>query len=75
MLEAAMLAAGGGLAGMIVGLTVAGGAAMLGPWDLVVSWRAALLGLACSTMLGLVVGVVPAARAARLEPITALQAE
>jgi putative ABC transport system permease protein len=75
MLEATMLAAGGGFAGMIAGLTVAAGAAVLGPWDLVVSWRAALLGLACSTMLGLVVGVVPAARAARLEPIAALQAE
>ena len=75
MLESAMLAAGGGLAGMIVGLTVAAGAAMLGPWELVVSWRAAGLGLVSSTILGLGVGIVPATRAARLEPIAALQAE
>lgn len=75
MLESTMLAAGGGLAGVAVGLAAATGAAMLGPWDLVVSWRAAGLGVACSTILGLVVGVVPAARAARLEPIAALQAE
>jgi putative ABC transport system permease protein len=75
VLESAMLAAGGGLAGVVVGLTVAGGAAMLGPWDLVISSRAAVLGLACSTVLGLTVGVIPAARAAQLEPIAALRAE
>jgi putative ABC transport system permease protein len=75
MLEAAMLAAGGGLAGTIVGLIVAAAAAMVGPWELVVSWRAAALGLVSSTLLGLGVGILPAARAARLEPIAALQAE
>lgn len=75
MLESTMLAAGGGLAGVAVGLAAAAGAAMLGPWDLVVSWRAAGLGVACSTILGLLVGVIPAARAARLEPIAALRAE
>jgi len=75
VLESAMLAAGGGLAGVVVGLAVAGGAAILGPWDLVVSWWAAGLGVACSTILGLAVGAIPAARAARLEPIAALRAE
>jgi putative ABC transport system permease protein len=75
VLESAMLAAGGGLGGVIVGLAVAGGAALLGPWALVVSWPAAGLGVACSTILGLLVGTIPAARAARLEPIAALRAE
>lgn len=75
VLESAMLAAGGGLAGVAVGLAVAGGAAMLGPWDLVVSWQAGGLGVGCSTILGLAVGAIPAARAARLEPIAALRAE
>lgn len=75
VLESAMLATGGGLAGVVVGLAVAGGAAILGPWDLVISWRAAGLGVGCSTILGLLVGTIPAARAARLEPIAALRAE
>jgi len=75
MLESAMLAAGGGLTGVAAGLTVAAGLAILGPWDLVLSWRAAGLGWGCSTLLGLVVGTLPAARAARLEPIAALRAE
>ena len=75
VLESAMLATGGGLAGVLVGLVAAGGAAVLGPWDLIVSWYAAGLGVACSTILGLVMGVIPAVRAARLEPIAALRAE
>jgi putative ABC transport system permease protein len=75
VLESAMLATGGGLAGVLVGLVAAGCAAVLGPWDLVVSWSAAGLGVACSTILGVVIGVVPAARAAGLAPIAALRAE
>lgn len=75
VLESAMLATGGGLAGVLVGLVAAGGAAMLGPWDLIVSWYAAGLGVVCSTILGLVIGVIPAVRAARLEPIAALRTE
>jgi putative ABC transport system permease protein len=75
LLEAGMLATGGGIAGVVIGTAVAGSAALLGPWDLVLSWRAAALGLALSAMLGVLVGVVPAMRAARLEPITALQAD
>ena len=75
VLESAMLATGGGLAGVLVGLVAAGGAAVLGPWDLIVSWYAAGLGVVCSTILGLVSGVIPAARAAGLEPVAALRAE
>jgi ABC-type antimicrobial peptide transport system permease subunit len=37
--------------------------------------RERILGVACSTILGLVIGVIPAARAARIEPIAALRAE
>lgn len=74
LLESAMLAAAGGLGGVMVGVAAAGAAATLGPWDLVLSWRAPLLGVACSALLGLGAGVVPAARAARLEPVEALRA-
>jgi putative ABC transport system permease protein len=73
--ESAMLAAAGGTAGVVLGIVGAALAAVLGPWDLMVSWRAAALGVACSTVLGLAVGVIPAARAARLEPIEALHGE
>jgi putative ABC transport system permease protein len=72
--ESALLATLGGSAGVIVGAITAAAAAVLGPWDLVFPWRAAALGLVCSTLLGLGVGIIPAARAARLEPVAALRA-
>jgi putative ABC transport system permease protein len=75
VLESAMLATGGGLVGVTIGMLTAQCAAVLGPWDLVLSWPAAFLGVGCSTVLGLVVGTIPAARAARLEPIAALRAD
>jgi putative ABC transport system permease protein len=75
VLESALLAAAGGAAGVVVGLVAAAAAAALGPWELVLSWRAALLGLACSTLLGLAVGVIPATRASRLQPVDALRAD
>lgn len=75
VLEAALLSAAGGTAGVVAGVAAAGLAALLGPWDLVISWPAAGLGVACSALLGLGVGMVPATRAASLEPIQALRAE
>lgn len=73
LVESAMLGVLGGGLGIAVGITVAGVLALLGPWQLVLSWRAAALGLAVSVMLGLLVGVLPAARAARLDPIAGLR--
>ena len=74
MVESAMLGGAGGAAGVFVGLAGSWTAAFLGGWDLIISWDAALLGLACSMMLGIAVGSIPAARAASLEPIEALRA-
>jgi len=74
VLESGILAAAGGAAGVIAGMAAAAAAAAFGRWDLIVSWRVALLGFACSTLLGLALGTLPAARAARLEPSAALRA-
>jgi putative ABC transport system permease protein len=74
LLESALLATAGAAAGIVSGIAVAGLAALVGPWDLVLSWQAAVLGLLCSSLLGLVVGVIPADRAARLLPAEALRA-
>jgi putative ABC transport system permease protein len=74
VLESAMLGGVGGAAGVIVGVAASGAFAMFGDWDLVISWQIALLGFACSMLLGLIIGVIPAARAARLEPMEALRA-
>jgi len=74
LLESAFLATAGGTAGVILGLLAATAASLLGPWNLIVPWNAAGLGLLCSSLLGLLIGVVPAARAARLQPVDALRA-
>jgi putative ABC transport system permease protein len=75
ILESAILGGAGGATGVIVGVAASGTASLIGDWNLVISWSAALLGFACSMLLGLVIGVIPATRAARLEPIAALRAE
>jgi putative ABC transport system permease protein len=74
ILESVMLASGGGAAGVMAGLLSAGLAAAFGSWELVIAWRIAALGFLGSMALGLLVGVIPAALAARLEPIAALRA-
>jgi putative ABC transport system permease protein len=74
MVESAMLGGAGGAAGVFVGLAGSWTAASLGGWDMIISWDAALLSLACSMILGVAVGSIPAARAANLEPIEALRA-
>lgn len=73
LLETALLAAAGGLLGVITGFLAAALLAWLGPWSLVLPWRAALLGLAAALSVGFLVGVVPARRAARLQPASALR--
>jgi putative ABC transport system permease protein len=75
VLESTMLAVLGGVAGVAIGLTAAAGAALIGPWDLVLSWRPAAVGITSSIVLGVLVGAVPAVRAARLEPMAALRAQ
>jgi len=72
--ESAMLGGLGGAAGVLVGVAGSWAGAFLGGWDLVVSWTPALLGFGCSMILGVAVGSIPAVRAARLEPIEALNA-
>jgi len=74
IVESAMLGGTGGAAGVFVGVAGSWAAAFFGGWDLVISWNAALLGFGCSMILGVAVGSIPAARAARLEPIEALRA-
>ena len=73
VLESGMLGIAGGAVGVLAGVAASGIAAFFGDWPLVIAWDAAAIGATCSFMLGLVIGLVPAARAARLEPIEALR--
>ncbi|MCO1656188.1 ABC transporter permease [Pseudonocardia humida] len=75
LVEAAVLGLAGGIAGVVVG--VAGSAALSNAigQPIVVSPSATLMALAVSIGIGLLFGVYPASRAARLAPIDALRSE
>ncbi len=74
--EATLLSALGGLAGLAVG---AGAAGLLGlaipALPVTIAWRYVLMAEAVAIVIGLVAGVLPARRAARLDPVEALRTE
>jgi len=75
LVEAVLLSGAGGIAGGIVGVILTVVVSVLGNWQAIISWTAISIGLLVSIALGLIAGVYPALRAARLEPIEALRAE
>ena len=75
LVESGMLAGSGGFVGVIGGLAVALTVSELGYWEMVISWSAWAVGFVFSVAAGVVFGIYPAVRAARLVPIQALRAE
>jgi len=77
LLEAVLLSLFGGLLGLILGYGVAAllGALIPGLSDAVVPLWAVLLSLGFTTFIGVVFGLMPAVKAARLAPIDALRYE
>lgn len=74
--EATLLSALGGMAGLAAG---AGAAALLGlaipALPVMIAWRYVFMAEAIAIVIGLVAGVLPARRAARLDPVEALRTE
>lgn len=80
LIEAVAITVSGGAIGIIIGSLVAVIVAVIAwsldyDWDLVVSPWSIILGLAMAGSVGIIFGVYPARRAARLDPITALRYE
>ena len=75
LVEAVVLALVGGIAGVILGLGLAGGASLTMKIPFVLDQQIVLLAFGFSALVGVVFGYFPARRAAHLNPIEALRHE
>jgi putative ABC transport system permease protein len=75
LVEAVIVSLAGGLAGLAIGYIAAALLAHFGQWATVVPAYASVLSLGVSIVIGLVFGVGPARRAAKLDPVEALRFE
>lgn len=75
LVESFILSASGGLVGILLGVILSIGAAWFTGWPITISLPAILVSFGFSALIGVLFGVYPAAKAARLDPIAALKAE
>ena len=71
--ESLILAATGGVVGVLLGVVVASGYASTQGWDAVVPAYGLVGGIAAALIIGAIAGLYPAMRAARMSPTEALR--
>jgi putative ABC transport system permease protein len=75
IVESLVLSLTGGLVGIILGVAISFGAAHFTQWPMRLSLPAIALAFGFAALIGVIFGVYPAMKAARLDPIEALKAE
>ena len=75
LLEAVMLSFGGGMFGIVLGFILTKVIAIYADWSTIVSLNSIVLAFCVSVSVGIIFGVFPARRAARMNPIEALRYE
>ena len=75
MIESVMLSFAGGLIGIVLGFALTQAIAAYADWRTIVSIQAIVLSFGVSVGIGVIFGVYPARRAARMDPIEALRYE
>jgi putative ABC transport system permease protein len=73
--EAILISVGGGLLGVVIGLALPYSVRFLTEYRLPISGLSAIVGIGVSSLLGILFGTVPAARAAKLDPVESLRHE
>jgi len=73
LVESVLLSCGGGLAGVAIGAAITGGYARSRGWTLSIPVSTLGAGVGASLVLGALVGLYPAGRAARLAPAAAIK--
>jgi putative ABC transport system permease protein len=74
-MEAFLVTVTGGLCGVVRGVAIARGVAAYAAWATIVTLWSIVLSVGVSAGVGLVFGIDPATRAARLDPVEALRYE
>jgi putative ABC transport system permease protein len=73
--EAVFISLSGGLVGTVVGLAIPLSARFLTDYRVPISGLSAIIAIVVASMVGILFGTVPAARAAELDPVEALHHE
>jgi putative ABC transport system permease protein len=75
LIETLMICFAGGAAGLVCGIALSKAVAVLAGWSTVITPASVVLAFTVSVSVGLIFGLYPALRAARLDPVVALHNE